>query len=788
MSNSYLFNTAPDWASIIGDSYRDPNEQEDRNESLEKQNDQTRIQEAGVPLAMLKSVMEFSGKAKKLANAMEDKAVQNAKIDAAWSGAFDYLDGKDTLLEELNGKGETIDNKEIAKHRRDRNILKARTVKENSVYKNTRQKIVAIKNLGGDISNIHFDKIKTIKTKSGKQHGDLGLTSAEENELYQKFLANHVIQPLMDQGISARLIRKHMYEDVQNHKAGIMQKHNEKMKAEFDAIEAQEFRDDARAVLNTNDYLTAFSERIEITAPTFGDGNVGKKKAAEAYFTEMVAMANAGDETVTHAKVRAIMENYYIDHAGSGKVLFTKQFPDIKNALETALVDGEDKLLERESKKQTNYQKDFNNNITEIEKKRGYLMSGPELAKHIKENYDITQGGPISDDIKNRLTFEEHEDDLTEPLLENLWDKGLLTERDVRKLNSAELRETWTPRIGTISPKGVSDDQLKDAIKQAEGFANAQAKSQGKPAGRNNTQWTNIVDNAKYMFPSLYADEMQSVGGAGDEASKRIAYVNAVKRMEALIKGNSWDELVVPESDTHQRKRTLVFGERQLELDPNAFQKDIIYGSESILEQAEALHEKGQVHLYYKQMAQKIEVDGIPMHPMALQETQLNIARKKKGLDELPKSEMLKAYEALPPSVRTTLAQKVTPAVLIQAKIDAFGSDADITYNEIQFLLEGILDEEFNRKEYKMTEEVVKEEITPTYSDRRSKMRKTREGDGVAAEKAKEFIGGVVQFPADYIKDVFATEAAVFSMIGEGLEERRKEVELQNKSKKRKRY
>ena len=46
-------------------------------------------------------------------------------------------------------------------------------------------------------------------------------------------------------------------------------------------------------------------------------------------------------------------------------------------------------------------------------------MSGPELANYIKENYDMTQGGPISDDIKNRLTFEEHEDDLTVPMLEN---------------------------------------------------------------------------------------------------------------------------------------------------------------------------------------------------------------------------------------------------------------------------------------------------------------------------------------------------------------------------------
>ena len=784
MSNSYLFNTAPDWASILGDSYRDPNAQEDRNESLEKQNDQTRISNAGVPLAMLKSISQFSIAAKKVANAMEDKAVENAKIDAAWSGAFDYLDEKDTLLEELNGEGEKIDNEEMAKHRRNRNILKARTVKENSIHKNARQKIVAIKNLGGDISNIHFDKINTIKTKSGKSQGDLNLSLAERNELYQKFLANHVIQPLMDQGISARLIRKHMYEDVQNHKAGIMQKHTEKMEAEFNLEEIQDFRDDARAVLNTNDYLTAFKKRVEITAPTFGDGNIGKKKAAEAYLTEFVAMANAGDETVTHAKVRAIMENYYIDHAGSGKVLFTKQFPDIKNALETALIDGEDKLLDRESKKQTNYQKGFNNNITEIEKERGYLMSGPELANHIKENYDITQGGPISDDIKNRLTFEENEDDLTEPLLENLWDKGLLTERDVRKLNSAELRKTWTGRIGTVGPNGVDKDQLKAAIKQAEGFANAKAKSTGKPAGRNNTQWTNIVDNAGYMFPSLYADEMKTVGGDGGAASQRQAYVNAVARMKTLIEGDSWNELVVPESEPLKRNRILVYGEKQLEVDPNAFQKDIIYGSEDILEQAEALHEKGQAHLYYKQLAPKIKIDGIPIHPMALQEIQLNIKRKKEGLGELPKSEMLKAYEALPPTVRSTLAQKVTPAKLMQAKIEYFG-DGEFSYNEAEILLEGILDKKFKRDEYKMTEEVEETpKVLTTQQQQRQLARESRRNDAVAL-KTRQILSDFAQSIPEFLPEVLYGEFDFLGQIGEDFEAQKQKVESQNRRKRK---
>ena len=53
MSNSYLLNEAPGWAKIIADSYVAPNAQEEANEALEQENDETRIDEAGVPLSLI---------------------------------------------------------------------------------------------------------------------------------------------------------------------------------------------------------------------------------------------------------------------------------------------------------------------------------------------------------------------------------------------------------------------------------------------------------------------------------------------------------------------------------------------------------------------------------------------------------------------------------------------------------------------------------------------------------------------------------------------------------------
>ncbi len=555
--------------------------------------------------------------------------------------------------------------------------------------------------------------------------------------------------------------------------------YNEERQNEITRLRTEDTREFIKAIDGDN-FSKGIIQRIELIQAEQGYGTFGQ--AVEYMLDDIVRLVQLGPEKgLTVAEARKI-EQAILQHKGrqGASIELSESHKNIfiKTNFDQRLLEAQKEALDQEAEKKTVYQSDFNNQITQIEQDRGYLMSGPELANYIKDNYDITEGGPISDQIKNRLTFEDNEDDLTVPLLENLWNKGLLTERDVRKLNSAQLRETWTPRIGSVGPDGISDKDLKAAIQSAEGFANAKAKSMGKPAGRNNSQWTNIINNAEYRFPSIYADEMKT---APDE---RTAFVNAVARMKTLIEGDSWNELLLPESEPLKRNRILVYGEKQLEVDPNAFQKDIIYGSEDILEQAEALHEKGQAHLYYKQLAPKIKIDGIPIHPMALQEIQLNIKRKKEGLGELPKSEMLKAYEALPPTVRSTLAQKVTPAKLMQAKIEYFG-DGEFSYNEAEILLEGILDKKFKRDEYKMTEEVEETpEVLTTQQQQRQLARESRRNDAVAL-KTRQILSDFAQSIPEFLPEVLYGEFDFLGQIGEDFEAQKQKVESQNRRKRK---
>ena len=73
MVRSSIFNQAPDWAKILGDSYTSVNASEDRNEQLEKQNDAVRIANAGDAIKVFAAIADFSSTAKKLAQANEKK-------------------------------------------------------------------------------------------------------------------------------------------------------------------------------------------------------------------------------------------------------------------------------------------------------------------------------------------------------------------------------------------------------------------------------------------------------------------------------------------------------------------------------------------------------------------------------------------------------------------------------------------------------------------------------------------------------------------------------------------
>ena len=73
------FNEAPDYASILERDYQKQNRGFARREEAERANDQRRIQNAGVPLELITSLISFSGTAKKMADGIKVQQQEKQK-------------------------------------------------------------------------------------------------------------------------------------------------------------------------------------------------------------------------------------------------------------------------------------------------------------------------------------------------------------------------------------------------------------------------------------------------------------------------------------------------------------------------------------------------------------------------------------------------------------------------------------------------------------------------------------------------------------------------------------
>ena len=772
MSSSFLFNQSPDWARIIGDSYASVNASEEANEQLERENDRTRIENAGVPMQMLKSIAEFSATAKKFSNALEEKKAQVAERQS--DRGFALKDLKDIYdpIETVVKQEEKKTNELIAEKVKVGDITAAAEIKAASIGKGTRAQTDYAKNqVGGNVETIVMANVGKYKTKDGLKWDDPAITAAGRNEIFTKVVANHIYGPAMDAGLKNKFIRKYVDKEVFAFKEKQALLHKEKKAKQFQAEQQRDKTLGVLAVHNTDGINNAALEWVDINAPSYGEGNTGKRLALEDFYKESLVLAASGHPNVSTAKLRANWESLEIDHAGSGKVLAKDQFPLLNLQIQNGLIEAETKLAEREVEEQKAYAASVEEKITNFEEEEGRLMTNKELAVFLQENWDPMKGGKIPESIKARLTKEDHDDQIQLEYIEHLHDLNLLDKAEVYKLNDGKLREEWLKKAAEGNPSAANSTQIKQAKKKAEGFANQRAKQFGVRPGKENDQWNNIVINAENQFPALYKEAMKTANSEAD------AFKTATDQMEQLIKNGAYDELLTTESDPLKRSRNLFRAQEHIEINPDIINTGIIWGSEEVLEAAKDLP-PGQVHLFYQQLGNKLGV-----LPLKIQENQLAIAAKLKGEKEPAKSEILLAFEKLPETTQELLSHHVDPARVIRAKIEAFKDDAQIDYNEVGFLIDDIINDPATYPQFATTETVI-EPPKEKRVDRRS-TRRPKTSDGQAAEQLKDFVSGFGNFLIEYPSDVFATEIESIKQFGEEIEERKEEVNKRSKKRKR---
>tara|TARA_Y100001973_G_C5190894_1_gene330922 strand:- start:414 stop:2477 length:2064 start_codon:yes stop_codon:yes gene_type:complete len=423
-----------------------------------------------------------------------------------------------------------------------------------------------------------------------------------------------------------------------------------------------------------------------------------------------------------------------------------------------------------------NYQKQVEQNIQDIEDEQGFSMTNTQLAEYLKQNYDPSKGGPIPDALTNRLTKEKADDKELVRQLEHKWDKGIpFSKEEVMKLNDRDLENQWLQKVTETNPNVPSTEYTEDAHSLIDKYINGYTKESDGNKDKT-TKWQNNQINSKRAYAKIYAQEIQTA------PSEYAAHKNALDRVKANIEAGIYNEL--PNSDPNaavNREVALIAASEAVALNENIVNTGIIYGTEEIIKEA-ALLPEGEVHLFYKQLADKNKINA-----HKLQYRQLEIAAELKGEGKPVKSKILQEFEKLDATTQELLSRHPSPAKVTRAIVEEYGKDGVIDYNDVGLLIDDVLED------YPVTETVI--EGSPQSQMKQSPRVKKRPDDEVAFfddPKVRQNIqtGANIAFQTLLPKyyDGQKLLRTLSRDLAKAISDRKKEVEELNRVDRRKRY
>ena len=670
MTDSFFnFTEAPDFATAIGATYESVNASYDRREELERINDKVREKNAELPLKIIESLIDFAPSAKKMADGLNERRRQNLLSKG-------YKDIPEVDLETDNATLETIFDIGRAE-----NFIKNEALQngDNVTYETI------------DLSGPHGARrrllmMEEIKTRIGTEflpwytkNYPAGVNNIQEARIAFDKYKQGILTNADQLGFNLRFTKNQLKDSFDNVESTFYETANKSVTSKNVLKEQSRMIQEVTNALNSDNPLEAFIEASEYNIGYF-DGNIAK---AERAFIN-IGLMGMKKGVINIDKFESVLFGEVTAKGDKTRILIDKLGGGKENALWAegvlnSIEEAKKGVFENKARDRENYALGFVEEIQKIENESKTRMTKLELAKYMTENWDITQGGSnLPEILKNRLTKETGDDILIKAQLDYKLNKGIpITEKEVLKLSDPFLEAQYLPKVKSGNPLAPSKDFQNLAKSQIKGYATTHAKQQGVAPGKESKQWNNIVENAEREYPLLFAKHMQKADSAVD------AHILALQDIEKKTNNGVYDNLVANVEANKQRNIDLIKAEEHIKtIDPNIVNTGIIYGTEEVIKEAAELP-TGTTHLFYDQLADKIPgVTGAE-----IQYKQLEIYNKANGKDKPVKSDLLLAYEKLDPQVQFYLSHHPSPAKVARAKIDAFKDDAQIDYDEIEFLL-----------------------------------------------------------------------------------------------------
>tara|TARA_B100000287_G_scaffold252162_1_gene236923 strand:+ start:672 stop:3248 length:2577 start_codon:yes stop_codon:yes gene_type:complete len=669
MDSFFNFREAADYASPLEETYKSVNISYDRREELEQENDKTREKNAKMPLKVAEKLMEFAPSAKKMVDGINENRRQRLLSKGYQDIDEESLEKDQNALKDIFdiGKGENFI-KNAALENSDN--VTYETIDLSGAH-GARRRLLMMEEIKTGIG-VNFNAWVTKNYPAGFN------TVHEARQAFDRYKQG-ILTNADQLGFNLRFTKNQLEDSFNTTESAFYQTTNEKITSKNVLKEQSRMIAEVTNALNSENPLQAFIEASEYNIGYF-EGNIAK--AERAFINIGIMGMKKGSinidkfESVLFGEVTAKGDKtrILIDKLGGGEQhrLWAE---GVLNEIEIA----KKGVFENKERNRTNYAKGFVEKIQEIENGRKTRMTKLELATYVTENWDITQGGStIPEFVKNRLAKEQGDDILIKAQLDHKLDKGQpITEKEVLKLSDPFLEAQYLPKVKSGNPLKPSQDFRNLAKGHIKGYATIHAKQAGVAPGKESPQWNNIVENAEREYPILFEKYLATADSAVD------AHIQALKEIETKTNAGHYDHLVVRRSKNKQRNIDLIKAEEHIKtIDPNIMNTGIIFGSEEIIKEAAELP-RGQTHLFYEQLANKIPgVTGAE-----IQYKQVEIYNKMNGLEKPIKSDILLEYEKLSPTVRFYLSHHPSKKKVARAKIQAYKDDNKIELDEIETLL-----------------------------------------------------------------------------------------------------
>ena len=665
MSNSYFnFEEAPDFASALRRGFDRFNQSADRAEALERENDRRREQNAAMPLKLAKALIDFSPKAKAMVEGLQERSFDN-NIKKGYDEA------------DTTGVSESLD-EVFDTEKRGQYLKKAALDNEdNESYNIFREDFTSARDRDNFIFDVKQGLPASLNTHLTKYYPDSFQDPAEYRAAYQEW-ETEVISNLKKQGFKERYIKARLEDKLNPLKNNFLQKQGTDLAKKNTALEQNRIVGEVVRSLNSDDPVKAFNDTVAFNA-AFYDGNMARGYRASIN----IAMMAVEKGVLPIDKLESVIFQEITAKGDKRKLLIDKLGGGAESEVwAQGVLENFEKLrktsFDQITAEKTLYAKGFVQEVDKIEADTG-RMTKVEYANYVKTNWDIGKGGGnLPDSVKNRLSKEEADDILHRAMLDEKIDKGIpVTKEEVEKLNNPFVEEQYMSRISESKVLVPSSDLVSQAKTQIGGFATKWAKQEGVAPGRESTQWINITQNAEREYPLFYAKHIQTADSPID------AHIKALEDIKTKTFAGDYDNLIVNVDKNKKRNLDLIRAEEHIKtIDPNIMNTGIIFGTEEVVKEAASLP-KGQIHLFYQQLAN--EITGVI--PEEIQFKQVEIYNKLNKLEKPVKSDVLLAYEKLDPNVQFFLSHHSSPAKVARAKIEAFKDDAQIDYDELEFLI-----------------------------------------------------------------------------------------------------